>query len=607
MTKYALSTELAQNNANVNLNTSSEQTTNTKYKVLNRDNVKLLSETFNPVYVDSYLSVKNNPDFEEYSKYKSDKSDRQKRLDFSNYVYHYLNDKDFFTEGANVPVLTDIAKGISDVTAFLISKNAALSEMTPDEIKVYNYYINKGQKDKAQEYLDSIEGELNRRKAGKIAQSAQKNPLSKATALTLGGLEQSATGLAQVVSRLTGNKEPVDVDLIYLPATEQIMSQDAGVAKVVDDVIVNMANMANSMTIGLITGSPLAGAATMGVQAAGSSYRETREQGYSDTQSLVYGVVNGALESTMQYLLGGIGALGKGGLSTLLSKVPALKPIAGKIDDILKSAIRSEPVRKAIASVGQYIVSMGDEALEEWAQAVVDPVVRNIILGENNEFNPVSEEALYSALVGGLTAGLLNLPGVFSSSPNADGRIDTVEQSASELSKQTNISQDIDIAQTAQINPEISQQVTNTAIDAGQTATPMELTEEQKAIKKAAERMGVRVEFDHTGVGEARIENGVIHISPDSANVRTLFVHELTHYLENSNRYFDLMNFVMDGEVFANWLGEGVTQAQYRDAIIKQYAEQGIQLDKLAQTKKCLLGLFPKTCFRIKTPLNSSP
>ena len=66
---------------------------------------------------------------------------------------------------------------------------------------------------------------------------------------------------------------------------------------------------------------------------------------------------------------------------------------------------------------------MGDEALEDYLQSVVDPVVRNAVLDENNELNPLSEDALYYALVGAISGGLMDLPGAvtdFTGSKRAD-------------------------------------------------------------------------------------------------------------------------------------------------------------------------------------------
>ena len=115
--------------------------------------------------------------------------------------------------------------------------------------------------------------------------------------------------------------------------------------------------------------------------------------------------------------------------------------------------------------------------------------------------------------------------------------------------------------------------------------------------------MGVPVAFDHSGVGDARIENGVIHISPESANVRTLFVHELTHHIESSGKYNDLMNFVMDGEVFTNWIGEGTTQAKLRNAIIQQYAKQGVTLDEMGANKEILARFISENLFQNQTSI----
>ena len=118
-------------------------------------------------------------------------------------------------------------------------------------------------------------------------------------------------------------------------------------------------------------------------------------------------------------MLGGIGALGKGGASKLLAKVPALQTLGKTIE----ASIKNPTVQAGLKSAGKYIASMGDEAFEEYLQSVVDPVVRNAVLDENNELNPLSEDALYSALVGAISGGLMNLPGAvtdFTGSKRAD-------------------------------------------------------------------------------------------------------------------------------------------------------------------------------------------
>ncbi len=128
--------------------------------------------------------------------------------------------------------------------------------------------------------------------------------------------------------------------------------------------------------------------------------------GYSAGEALVYGAVNGVLEGGLEYALGGISTLGKGGASKLLGKIPVLQ----KLKEMLPQAIKSPTMQKVLKTMGSYIARMGDEGFEEYLQAVIDPMVRNLILKEDNELDLLSDDALYAAFLGALTAGILNLP-----------------------------------------------------------------------------------------------------------------------------------------------------------------------------------------------------
>jgi len=50
---------------------------------------------------------------------------------------------------------------------------------------------------------------------------------------------------------------------------------------------------------------------------------------------------------------------------------------------------------------------MFSEGFEEYAQEVINPVLRNIALDENNPVELVSEDAIYSGIMGALSAGLM--------------------------------------------------------------------------------------------------------------------------------------------------------------------------------------------------------
>lgn len=346
-----------------------------------------------------FESVVNNPDFATLSKYKSDKSDAGKRFDFQNKAYHYLNDSSYW----------DGNQTLADIDAAIFTRNDALSEMTPLEISIYNYYVNSGDRKTAQAYLQSLRTKLQERKADTIAKEISKKDgadkvLSAAGLALTGGMSAANSGLEQYLEMLTGSDKIVDKNWME-QAQANVRPELSGGLGVMSDVLYSAGNMANSAVLG--AANPVAGATLMGAQTAGNAYGDTIKEGYSKNEALLYAGINGALESGLQYVLGGIGALGKGGVSKLLAKVPALQTLGKTIE----ASIKNPTVQAGLKSAGKYIASMGDEAFEEYLQSVVDPVVRNAVLDENNELNPLSEDALYSALVGAISGGLMNLPG----------------------------------------------------------------------------------------------------------------------------------------------------------------------------------------------------
>ena len=54
---------------------------------------------------------------------------------------------------------------------------------------------------------------------------------------------------------------------------------------------------------------------------------------------------------------------------------------------------------------------MLSEGGEEYLQEILEPVVRNVAFDENNEFKPFTADALYSGIMGALSAGMLEGPG----------------------------------------------------------------------------------------------------------------------------------------------------------------------------------------------------
>ncbi len=144
-------------------------------------------------------------------------------------------------------------------------------------------------------------------------------------------------------------------------------------------------NMLPSMAFGALTGG--SGAFLLGTSAGGNSYQSAMRQGYNRKEALLYGLANGLMEGGLQYGLGKIPGLGGRLSSNLYSKAAGL----------LNSKVGRKLLKPALAIAG--------EGVEEYLQEILDPLVRNVTLGENNEFKLYTDEAAYSGLLGMLLGG----------------------------------------------------------------------------------------------------------------------------------------------------------------------------------------------------------
>lgn len=114
-----------------------------------------------------------------------------------------------------------------------------------------------------------------------------------------------------------------------------------------------------------------------------------------------------------------------------------------------------------------------------------------------------------------------------------------------------------------------------------------------KSIDSIAKKAGVTVEIadDVPAAGEYR--DGVIRIHANAENpVRQVFVHELTHHLEQSDGYGELVDFYR-----ANTEKSGVRLADLVRAKQEQYAEQGIQLTEDAAQREIIAEFCDTTLF----------
>lgn len=305
----------------------------------------------------------------------------------------------------------DNAEGIKmgELNSSKMVGNSNYRWMTEDEVGIYNYLLAKQGKEKAQEYLDDMEEELNRREGIATANNIQSMDDGVAKALMF-GLQSYASG-AQ--SALTGIQQQFTSDNLPTSAlqfsNQKLASDLDGAAKILYSSVNTIGNMTPSILLSHFTGgvlgglgasskvatigSQIAGAASMGASAAGNAYGWALDEGYSKGQARLYSNLVGASEGGLQYALGGISALGGKAIGKAM---PSVANLSNKIAMIDNSLLR-------IAA--KYGESISKEIAEEELQNYLEPAFRSIVFGEEYDA-PTVDELIETALVTALSTGV---------------------------------------------------------------------------------------------------------------------------------------------------------------------------------------------------------
>ena len=254
-----------------------------------------------------------------------------------------------------------------------------------DEANIYNYYLGKGDVEKANEYLASMQETINQRQAGKIVENIGDSKLLSVVFAAGAGLDQFASGIGNLDNFFKGTEADATTSTQYASAAlRENLSGGWGVAY---DLSNTLGNMALPMAIGAAY-SPILGTLSMGASTMGNAYAEMKKLGYNDWQSRGYGILVGASEAGLQYVLGGITKLG----GKVSSK--AVGNFLSKFDNAL--------ARTAIQLGGNMI----SEGAEEAIQTILEPAFKALVTGE--EFESAEwEDIWYSALLGALSAGVM--------------------------------------------------------------------------------------------------------------------------------------------------------------------------------------------------------
>lgn len=403
---------------------------------------------------------------------------------------------------------------------------ASVDAMTDDERDIYYYLLGTRGDSEAEKFRSLLQESLNYRIGTKQADLDKK--VGTAGILPfVAGVDNAFAGMTNAISGVFDGPMVPDSPLQYeYKAWREGLKPVRGA---INDVAYTGGNMLPSIAAsaalgGLDVPSKLAsalGASTLGVSAGGNAYKEGRDSGYTHKQALTYGTLVGASEAGLQAVLGGISSLGLG-----ITEEAA----GGAISRALGKVIKNTGVTDAI---GRYIANMGSEATEEYLQSLLEPVFKNIVAGEQNEFNPLDEEALYSGLMGALTAGLFEAPNLalgiggaryaereFNAALNSMQRENTAAQSVQEQSPvdiQREAAQGVAgnevepsaVANRTPANENINR-VAEAAAKAAQTQPPTNIQEAAaQAAENAAQRPLERQTSNNAAAPAKTAQNGV--------------------------------------------------------------------------------------------------
>ena len=416
--------------------------------------------------------------------------------------------------------------------------------MKEAEINTYYYYLNKEGNEAAEKYLDSIQETLNRREGTEMF-----NAMKDKTALELlfkaaVGLDQWGTSMQGMRNAITGNDEYTPVSATQyagslvqedlgdvgfkLPEWMSTTTDEYGnpvrtsAAQALGDFITTGANMLPSILTSVavnaiapgagiaiggktIAASTIASNAVMGASAFGGAYNEMINFGYDKEQSRTYASLVGASEVVLQSLLGGISQLGGGVIDDGITKA------LGKADNVLAKLA----IQFGDSNLGKVIVNAFEEGSEEYFQAILEPWFKNIVFGEENKIDLLSEEALYSALLGMMTGGAFEAFGVAVENGKtdamlrdtgkaiiaADGGVDALKSLAMDVSGANH-------NLTAQANKVSSEPATGEGL-VGKAVAAVKNSSNQKKVGKLYQAVEAEVtKQNQTDIAKALNENG---------------------------------------------------------------------------------------------------
>ncbi|WP_302760050.1 hypothetical protein [Christensenella hongkongensis] len=278
------------------------------------------------------------------------------------------------------------------------------SSYATDEQKdvFYAIYDDKGLPE-ALNYLDLIRGEVSAKAGAEVVEAIKEkdDPWMKrymlGTTAAGAGLESFLGSMRQTTDLIRGSTLAVE-DGMYNAARNEYRPELTEVDGLWNDVVYNVSNAAPAIAAGAV--NPIFGTAVSAANAFGGAVNQSLKEGKPVDKAVAYGAAVGVLEGTTQYLIGGISKLG--GMEKTAEKFLL------NSNKVIENTFKSRAGQGILKYLLQQGIDSGGEFTQESMQSFLEPVLRNLIFGENNEIKLFTEEQLYSGLVGALTSIVAN-------------------------------------------------------------------------------------------------------------------------------------------------------------------------------------------------------
>lgn len=318
--------------------------------------------------IDKMQAVRNNPDFAI-----SSAAGAGIQVPKGHTTAEIKNPVKYAKESGLAPVV-DNATGGTPIT--YTGAPTKYKYLTDDEYAVYNYYLGRGEKKQAQEYLDLLDGQLNERGAAADAQTLkqqakEKPALGVATNVAstlLTPLAYGATVGQNIKNAVTGEYEPIDPNSPYMRGVQAEQATREGLTEGKGEFAKGLINTGLSMGQ-FLSKVPMGPAALpyMAAGAAGQTSQEAAARGATAEQALQLGTISGLTEYATEKLpLENLLSLGKEGV---------------------KAGVKSTAKDRAKAAFKAVLKQAGTEGTEEAISEYSGLLADRLIMGSRSEYD----------------------------------------------------------------------------------------------------------------------------------------------------------------------------------------------------------------------------